>query len=112
MSKWNSAHHAIDALQHIWDKGAIGLKGLQHLHSNDAVNKIGLALASPVAAVSDIAHGKGITKSLERVYGDLSSPNVSNIAGSAFTIGVGTSVAHGLTHDASGNPDIAGIPFI
>lgn len=112
MSKWDSAHHAIDALQHIWDKGAIGLKGLQHLHSNDAVNKIGLAMASPVAAVSDIVHGKGIAKSLEQVYGDLSNPNVGNIAGSAFTVGVGMGVGRGLTHDSAGNPDIAGIPFI
>lgn len=111
MSKWDSAHNALNALQHIWNKGAIGLKGLQHLHSNDAVNQIGLAMASPVAAVSDIVHGKGITKSLGQVYGD-SNHNISNIAGSAFTAGVGMGVARGLTHDSAGNTDIAGIPFI
>ena len=109
--KFDAAHTAIDALGYLWDNGAAGLRNL-HLHSNDTINKIGLAMASPVAAVGDIVHGKGITKSLGRVYGDLSNPNIGNIAGSAFTVGVGMGVGRGLTHDSAGNPDIAGIPFI
>lgn len=110
--KFDAAHTAIDALGYLWDNGGKGLKALNRLHSNDAINKIGLAVASPVAAIGDIVHGKDIGKSLGQVYGTLGTPNVANIAGSAFTAGVGAGVLNGLTHDSAGNTDIAGIPMI
>ena len=89
--------------------------GFYHLLPNEAINPIGAigqAIASPLDAAGKIARGRGVSRSLASTYGSLSRPNVSNIAGSAFTVGVGMSAAHGLTHDSSGNPDIAGIPMI
>lgn len=110
--RFEAAHVAIDALGYIWDNGGKGLKALNRLHSNDPINKVGLAMASPLAAISDVAHGKGVGAALKGTYGGLENPNLSNLAGSAFTIGAGMGVVGGLTHDSAGNPDIAGIPFI
>jgi len=105
--KWKTAHKLIDMAATAVETGYVPM-----LHSNETINKIASAAMSPLAVVGGIRKDQGITNTLERVYGGISNPNVSNIAGSAFTVGVGMGAAHGLTHDSAGNPDIAGIPFI
>ena len=87
-------------------------KGVYHLSANDGINSVMQAMASPLDAVGKIYRGHGIGRSLASTYGSLSNPNVGNIAGSAFTVGVGAGVVGGLTHDTAGNIDIAGIPMI
>lgn len=88
-----------------------------HLTGNDAINPLGTiaqAVLSPAAAVGGIANGRTLAGTMKEVYGYGSKQglNYANIAGSAFTVGVGMGVARGLTHDSAGNPDIAGIPMI
>ena len=107
MAKWETAHNIIDMAATALEKGYIPM-----LHSNETINKVAAAAMSPLAAIGGIRSGHGITKTLGRIYGDVGNPNVSNIAGSAFTVGVAMGVGRGLTHDSAGNPDIAGIPMI
>lgn len=120
----NKAHQAIDFLADVYNYGMrTAIKNdadriannAYHLTANDSINaigSIGQALASPLNAIGGIAHGRGVSRSLAQTYGSLSNPKIGNIAGSAFTVGVGMGVARGLTHDSAGNPDIAGIPMI
>lgn len=89
--------------------------GAYHLGANDAINpigKIGQALTSPLHAVGNIARTGEVKNTLRDVYYNKDGVNLANIAGSAFTVGVGAGVVGGLTHDTSGNVDIAGIPMI
>lgn len=118
MSFFNRAHEAIELGRTVFNKGTINqwdeavAKRFTKIHGGDAINKIGSAIMSPLAVAGGISRGEGVGNTLKAVYGGLENPNLSNIAGSAFTVGVGTSVVGGLTHDSAGNPDIAGIPFI
>ena len=111
------------------------------LKGNEPINqigKIGQALMSPMATVGGIVNGRGIKKTLQDVYLDdvfdetgkqvfkqVKNPttknienvaekslNIGNIAGSVAGASIGLSVVGGLTHDTSGNVDIAGIPGI
>ena len=105
-----------------------------HLTANDPINaigKIGQTLMSPAAAIGGIARTGQIGASLKATYAPgvkkeildaagkgtgkfayQSEYNLGNIAGSAFIGAVGMATLGGLTHDSSGNPDIAGIPGI
>ena len=112
------AHRAISEIAGAWDYG------VKALHSNEAINPIAKAMLSPIAVAGDMVHHKKFIEPLTDAYmktavkdeaGNIvlqDGVNVANIAGSMFTAGVGMGVARGLTHDASGNTDIAGIPFI
>ena len=86
------------------------------------IGGIGRAIMSPVEAIGGIAQGNGIKESLKQVYtsgaldektGEIvTSANWGNIVGSGVTASVGMGVLGGLTHDTSGNADIAGLPGI
>ena len=116
--KWDAAHKAINTLYDVWHGGA------EALHSNKAINPIAKAALSPVAMAGDMIRNKEIINPLTNTYMKTMGTdeagkavlqdgvNLANIAGSAFTVGAGMGVVGGLTHDSSGNPDIAGIPFI
>lgn len=116
--RFELAHKAISNIASAWDYG------VKALHSNEAINPIAKAMLSPIAVAGDMVHHKKLIEPLTDAYmktavkdeaGNIvlqDSVNVANIAGSAFTVGVGMGAAHGLTHDSAGNPDIAGIPFI
>ena len=113
--KWKFAHDALDYAATLWDKGALSnaaTSAYKKLHSNEAINPVTKAIMSPIGVIGGAMHGKGIGNMLEKTYGTLNDPNVANIAGSAFTGAVGMATLSGLTHDSSGNPDIAGIPGI
>ena len=89
-----------------------GVLGPMPLNGNKAINPIAKAIMSPIATVGGFSRGE-FTDTLKRVYTNHGGGlNYSNIAGSAFTAGVGAGVLGGLTHDSAGNPDIAGIPMI
>ena len=116
--KWRAAKQAINKLYDVWHDGALAL------HSNEAINPIAKAALSPVAMIGEMYHTGNIIDPITNTYMKTAvkdeagkivlqdGVNAANIAGSMFTAGVGMGVARGLTHDASGNTDIAGIPFI
>ena len=112
MSKWKTANKYLDYAYDLWNASKPGAASI--LHSNDKINSVAAAVMSPIQMIGGIAHGasKDTVKAVYGGIGKKESLNYANIAGSAFTAGVGMGVVGGLTHDSAGNPDIAGIPFI
>lgn len=114
MSRVSWVEKATPYIQHL-DDIFHGLEG------NKAINPIARAIMSPAATIGGFSRGE-FTNTLKKVYRqDVLDEagkkigrdfNYANIAGSAFTAGIGAGVLGGLTHDSAGNPDIAGIPMI
>jgi hypothetical protein len=116
--RFEMAHRALNNIASAWDYG------VKALHTNEAINPIARAMLSPIAIAGDMVKRKQFVEPLTNTYlktaakdeaGNLvlkDGVNLANIAGSAFTVGVGAGVLGGLTHDSAGNPDIAGIPMI
>lgn len=115
--RWKFAHNMLDMAATALDKGVVPL-----LHSNETINRVSSAMLSPFAVAGKMKNNRGFINSLEDVYTRkafnkegkvvLDGLNYANIAGSAFTAGIGAGILGGLTHDSAGNPDIAGIPMI